>query len=156
MSSPVAFLFSVVRQLPGWPWGGAGQAEKGGSCSCRAVSQDMGEARALACPGQGQETGGFAEAQTGRSVERPLSRCRKATRREAGMGGALLSLSWGGQRLSAECCFCLGQDEQTDPHHLPLLRYRVGNCYVRCQSWELSLLQQPGCLGQSVALHQGF
>lgn len=53
------------------------------------------------------------------------------------MGGTLLSLSWGGQRLRAECCFCLGQDEQTDPHHLPLLRYRAGNCYVRCQSWEL-------------------
>lgn len=93
VSSPVAFLFSVVRQLPGWPWGEAGQAEKGGSCSCRAVSQDVGEARALACPGQGQETGGFAEAQTGRSVERPMSRCPKATKREAGMGGTLLSLS---------------------------------------------------------------
>lgn len=120
-SPPVAFLFSVVSCQVG-VWGAAGPAGEGGSCSCGSVSQGMGEARALACPGQGQETGGFAEAQTGRSVERPMSRCRKATRMEAGMGDTLLSPELGRAETHAECCVwgcCLGQGDQTSRHHLP-------------------------------------
>lgn len=64
--------------------GVAGQAEEGGELQLWNC-QDMGEARAQTCPGQGQETGGFAEAQTGWSVGRPMSRYWKASRMEAGI-----------------------------------------------------------------------
>lgn len=66
--------------------------------------QDMGEARAQACPGQGQETGGFAEAQTGWSVGRPMSRCWKASRVEAEEGRCSFEAHAGwGLGLNAEC-----------------------------------------------------
>lgn len=59
--------------------------------------------RAQACPGQGQETGGFAEAQTGRSTGRPVSRCGKATRIEDGMSDALLNPKLGSAEVNAKC-----------------------------------------------------
>lgn len=66
--------------------------------------QDMGEARAQACPGQGQETGGFAEAQTGWSAGRPVSRYWKASRVGGARGGCSFEAHAGwGWGLNAEC-----------------------------------------------------
>lgn len=68
--------------------GWTGRGGRGAAAADLSASQDMGEARAQACPGQGQETGGFAEAQTGRSVGRPMSRYGSPPEE---MGNALLS-----------------------------------------------------------------
>lgn len=83
--------------------GVAGQAEEGGEAAAvdLSASQDMGEARAQACPGQGQETGGFAEAQTGRGVGK-ASRMKAGMGWKQGWGDALLSPTLDGG-LNAEC-----------------------------------------------------